>query len=249
MGKLSRNLSAGLLDPRENLFTAGTLGALNAEVIADCDGASSVSLDLRGTFNLAVTVQGTIDGTNWHLIPMRPTVGGAFSVTAGGTVPGAWMGSCAGYRRVRAIVTTFTSGAAAAVLMASNALFDDFAARGSITPLVVTATAAAGAALTLTLPSPGAGLRHYLTYLRIVRFASALLTPAAVPVVVTTTNMPGALAFSLPADAAAQGTVFSYQEDFAYPIVASAQNAATTVVMPIATGVLWRATAGYFVAP
>lgn len=247
MAKLSRNLSVGLIDPRENLFITGTLGALNAEVQSDCDGASTVSLDLRGTFVATVQVQGTVDGTNWVLIPIRNSVGGAYS--AGATAAGVFMGACFGYRKVRAIATAYTSGAATTVLMASNAMFDDFARNAGITPLLVTATGAASAAVTLTLPAPGAGLRQYLTYLRITRFASALLTAAATPVLVTTTGLPGTPVFSLPAEAAAQGTVFAYQEDFVYPLAASAQNATLTVVCPVTTGVIWRVTGGYFVAP
>ena len=123
------------------------------------------------------------------------------------------------------------------------------ASGGMITPLVVTAVSAAAAAVTLTLPAPGAGLRQYLTYLSINRFASALLTAAAAPVTVTTTNLPGTLAFSLPADAAAQGTLYPWREDFAYPLASSAQNTAMTIVCPATTGVIWRVTAGYYVAP
>ena len=115
--------------------------------------------------------------------------------------------------------------------------------------MVGTATGAASAAVTLTLAAPGVGLRHYLTYLRITRFASALLTAAAAPVLVTTTNIPGTLAFTIPAEAALQGSVFVYQENFAFPLMSSAQNTATTIVCPITTGVIWRVTAGYYVAP
>ena len=120
---------------------------------------------------------------------------------------------------------------------------------GMVTTHVVTGTAAAGAALTLTMPSPGAGLRAYLTYLRIGRFAAAALTAGAAPVVVTTTNLPGSVAFSIPADASPAGELFAYQEDFAYPIAASAMATATTIVCPATTGVIWRATAGYYIAP
>jgi hypothetical protein len=66
---------------------------------------------------------------------------------------------------------------------------------------------------------------------------------------VTTTNLPGTLAFSFPADAAAQGTVDRWREDFAYPIASNAQNAATTIVCPATTNVIWRITAGFYVAP
>jgi hypothetical protein len=249
MAKLSRNLSVGLLDPRENLFTAGTLAVLNAEIQSDCDGASTVSVDLRGTFSLTVQVQGSIDGVNWELIPVRPVKGGIFVLAVIGAVQGIWMGSCVGYRKVRVLTTAYTSGSATTILMASNALFDDFARNGSVTSSLVTVTAAIGVAATLTLPAPGVGLRQYLTYLRITKFAGALLVAAATPVLVTTTNIPGTPVFSLPADAALQGTTYSYQEDFAYPLMSTAQNTAMTIVAPLTASVIWRITAGYFVAP
>jgi 3-polyprenyl-4-hydroxybenzoate decarboxylase len=118
-----------------------------------------------------------------------------------------------------------------------------------VTPLLVTATGAAGAAVTLSLPTPGAGLRQYITYLSINRSASAALTAGATPTVVTTTNIPGALAFTFGADAAPQGTDKIIREDFTYPLAATAQATATTIVCPATTGVIWRVTAGYYVAP
>lgn len=249
MASLTRELSTGLLHPRENLFSTGNLGALNAEVQADCDGCTIVAIDLRGTFSLTVAVQGTVDGTNWILIPVRPQTGGIYVLGIAGAAAGVWMASCAGYRKVRALVTAYTSGTAVCTLSASNANFDDVAKNGGVTSVTQTAVGAAGAAVTLTIAAPGVGLRHYLTYLSINRFASALLVAAAAPVTVTTTNIPGALAFSFPAEAAAQGTLDRWREDFTYPIMTTAQNTATTIVCPITTNVIWRVTAGYYVAP
>ncbi len=247
--KLSKELSVGTLHPRENLIGVGVLGALNAEVVVDSHGCAVIALDLRGTFSLTVEVSGTVDGTNYILIPMRPQTGGAWVAAIAGTAQNVWMGNCTGFVKVRARVTAFTSGSSTATLSASNALFDDFAKNGNITSNVVTAVGAAGAAVTLTLPAPGAGLRQYLTYLRIARYATAVLTASATPVTITTTNIPGTPAFTFPADAATLGSVFSYQEDFAYPVMANAQNTALTVVCPATTGVIWRVTGGYYVGP
>lgn len=250
MAKLSKDLSAGTLHPRENLFAVGNLAAVNAEIAIDCDGCNSVSVDLRGTFSLTFTVQGSVDGTNWLTIPIRSNVvPGLWLVSVAGTAAGIWIGTCAGFRNVRILVTAYTSGSATTVINAGTAMLDDFAARGSITTSIGTIVGASGAATTLTIASPGAGLRHYLTYLSINRFAAALLTAGAAPVTVTTTNLPGTLAFSFAADAAAQGTIDRWREDFAYPIQAVAQNTATTIVCPATTNVIWRVTAGFFVAP
>lgn len=250
MAKLSRNLTVGVLDPREALFIAGTLGSLNAEVVTASDGCNSVAIDLRGTFNMTVEIAGSVDGTNWLPIPVRPINVASVSYVAAiaGSTSGVWVGKCAQYRFVRARVTAYTSGAATTVLSAENGLLDD-SLNGMVTAAVVTSVGASGAAVTLTLPSPGAGLRHYITYLSVNRFAVAALTAGAAPVTVTTTNLPGSLAFSFPADAALQGTMDRWREDLAYPLAASAQNAASTIVCPATTNVIWRATAGYYVAP
>lgn len=251
MAKLSKDLEAGTLNPRENQKASGTLGALNAEIIADCDGCSTVALDLRGTFSHTVEVAGTVDGTNWTPIPVRPQTGGIYAASVAGTASGIWMASCAGFERVRARVTAYTSGGSTATLVASNALFDDFARNGGITSAFTTTIGTAGTATTLTIAAPGAGLRHYLTYLRIVRFPTAALVASATPVAITTTNLPGTLAFTAPADAALQGASLPpvIQEDWNYPLMAVAQNTATTVVCPATTNVIWRITAGYYVAP
>lgn len=248
MGKDTRNLAGGggigtPLHARETLFIAGSLALLNAEIQLPCDGCGTVQLDLRGTFVGTIAVQGSVDGVNWNLIPVRPSNGPKFLL--GVTTAGTWSGDCSQYLRVRAIMTAYTSGAATAVLAATNAQFTF----QPVTTDIVTVTAASGAIATLTLAAPGVGLRHYLTYLRITRFAAAVLTAAAAPVLVTTTNIPGALVFSIPADAATLGSVFVYQEDFASPIAVTAQNTATTIVGPATTGVIWRLSAGFFVAP
>lgn len=255
MAKLSRDLAAPvggntLLHPRETLIAAGSLGSLNAEVFIPADGCASVGIDLRGTFSMTVEIAGTIDGVNWTLIPVRPLNIAATQYVAAitGVGPGIWAGKCAPFRAVRARCTAYTSGSASLTLVGDTAPMDD-ALQKSVTPLLGTNGGAAGAAVTLTLPAPGAGLRQYVTFLSINRFAAAALTAAAVPVSVSTTNLPGTLAFSLGAEALAQGALDRIREDFAMPLVASAQNTAVTIVCPATTSVIWRITAGYYVAP
>src|SRR5574343_456089 len=113
----------------------------------------------------------------------------------------------------------------ASALRSAQSAFDD-TLQGMVTTSIGTTVGTSGTAVTLTIAAPGAGLRQYLTYLAINRFAVALLTAAATPVTVTTTNLPGSLAFSFAADAAAAGSLDRWREDFAYPIASSAQNTA-----------------------
>jgi hypothetical protein len=86
---------------------------------------------------------------------------------------------------------------------------------------------------------------HYIDRIVIQRFATALLTAGATPVLVTTTNLPGTRVFSFPAEAAAQGTMYSEIVEPARPLRSSAAGTATTIVAPATTGVIWRITADY----
>lgn len=250
MAKLSTDLRSAVLHPRETLFIAGNLGALNAEIITFADGCGTVALDLRGTFNLTVEVAGTVDGTNWTLIPLRPINQAAvlYVAAVAGTAAGTWVGTCAGYRQVRARVTAYTSGSASATLAASTAILDQ-SLSGMVAPGFGTTIGAVNTLTTLTLTAPGAGLRHYLTFINIVRYVQTALTAAGTPIAVTTTNLPGAMAFTFPTDGAALGTVDRWREDFAFPVAASAQNTATTIVAPATPNVIWRISAGFYVAP
>lgn len=251
MAKLSKDLSAGSLHPRENIVGSALFAATNAELVIATDGAASVVLDMRGSFSLSIQVEGSVDGANWALIPIRQHVGPTsnspvqYMASPSSGTSGAYIGSCAGFRLVRARCTAFTSGTCSVTLLASLAAPDQSIV-GQTTPFLVTAVGTAGAALTLTLPAPPGGLRHYLSFLQVNRFAAALLTAAATPVTVTTTNLPGSLAYSFEADAAAQGTMVRQREDFQFPLSATTQATATTIVCPATTGVIWRATAGYF---
>ena len=113
-------------------------------------------------------------------------------------------------------------------------------------PLAVTVTAAAGAAATLTIPAV-AGQFHYITSLKLVLYSSAARTGAAAPTVVTSTNLPGAIAFTF-STAGAIGTTDPQDLFLSTPLRSSTVNTATTIVCPIAAGGIWRITATYFTA-
>lgn len=116
------------------------------------------------------------------------------------------------------------------------------------TDLAITATGAANAAVTLTIPAPGVGLYHYLTGLEVVRVATAALAGSAV-LTITTTNLPGSLAWSAGNAMAAGGTARDVALTLESPLRSAAPNVATTIVCPApGAGVSWRINALYFVA-
>ena len=110
--------------------------------------------------------------------------------------------------------------------------------------LAVTVTAATGTAATLTLPAV-AGQFHYITSVDILLYSTAARTGSATPTVVTSTNLPGAIAFTF-STAAAIGTTDAQDLLLTTPLKSSVVNTATTIVAPIAAGGIWRITATYF---
>lgn len=117
-----------------------------------------------------------------------------------------------------------------------------------VSDLAVTNTAAANASCTLTLPAGGANLFHYITSIVIQRTATAALAGTAT-LVITTTNLPGALAYSVGNAMAAGGTQNDVSMSFSNPLKSSAANTATTIVCPApGAAVLWRVTVTYFLA-
>jgi len=110
--------------------------------------------------------------------------------------------------------------------------------------LAVTTTAAAGVGATLTLPAV-AGQFQYITSLKIVLYSAAARTGAAAPIVVTTTNIPGALAFTFDT-AGAIGTNVIQEAVVSMPLKSSVLNTGTTIVAPAVVGGIWRITATYF---
>jgi hypothetical protein len=251
VAKLSKDLSAGVLHPRENIHKTATLASLNAEMFIDCDGCETVLIDIRGTYVGTVEVAASVDGTNYIPVPVR-MINNA-SVANVLVLPSAYIGiavaQCGGFASVRVRMTAWTSGAAIVKALASIAALSRFYEIDGCDPLHVTVTAAVTTAATLTLPAPGAGLRIYLSSFDLERIASLALTASGTPVLVTTTNLPGAPVFNVATDAAAIGVIDRQSKNYGRGLAASAQNTAVTFVAPIFTGVIWRMRATYYVAP
>ena len=142
-------------------------------------------------------------------------------------------------------MTAYTSGTAI-VAMTANVGNAIVYVKPIPSNLHITGTGASGAAVTVTLPS-AAGLFHYITAIKMEKFAVAALTAAATPVIVTTTNLPGSRAYSIDASAQAAGTIIKDREQFSPPIKSSAAGTNTTIVAPIVTSGIWRISVDYYV--
>lgn len=107
-------------------------------------------------------------------------------------------------------------------------------------------TGASGAAVTVTLPA-SSGQFHYIAAIEITKFAVATLTASATPTVVTTTNLPGSLAWTFDT-AGAIGTTVQRFNTYEQPLKSSVVNTATTIVCPATTSVIWRVNVHYYLS-
>lgn len=233
------------------------LSALNAENVIDLNGVQTVQVDIRtAAANLTAVFEGTIDGVNYIGLPGFALANAAAapqgpetflaSVIITATYAAVFTVPVAGFRRFRIRVSAFTSGSITTGVRASSAQLVSYS-KPIPAPIGVTVTAAANLGATLTLPAPGAGLFHYITGLYVARTATAALAGTAT-LVITSTNLSGAMAWSVGNAMAAGGTQRDLEIEPANPIKSLVANTATTVVMPVpGAAVLWRAWAFYYV--
>lgn len=251
-----KNLLNQFMPHFEARRTTGTVAAINAEVIHSVNGDESAVIFLNGTgtFNATYNIQGSPDGVNYYDLATYPYSPGC----VGGTIPQAGQPlfseavnaatiqrtlcmASGGLQTIRIRLTAYTSGSGAITINSDScASLSPFVRDIRAATLAVTTTAAVGVAATATLPAV-AGLRHYIDNIQVNKFNAALLTAAATPVLVTTTNIPGGLVLSFDAQASAQGTNTIQEIDGGSTgLAAIAINTATTVVCPATPNVIWR---------
>lgn len=252
----------GVIVPvRERREASGTLAALNSEIVIDVNGDESALVHVQSTaFIGTLEFTGSSDATGalFHPVPAYPFSPGC----AGGTIPLAgqpllldalvaantvrvYSVPVGQLRKLRVRTSAYTSGAADVSITAEaqGPLNTAIAAKPST--LLVTNTGAASAAVTATLPAV-AGLRHIVDFIYVNRSATAALTASATPVLVTTTNLPGAPVLTLGSDAAGIGIDKEMRLDFGSTgLAATTLSNNTTVVCPVYTGVIWRVIVGY----
>lgn len=258
---LLRNLLGNFMPHFEARNTTGTLAAVNAEVVHNVSGDESVVIYLNGTgtFNATYNVQGSADGVNYFdllcfpygtgslggtlPLPGQPILSEAVNAAA---VQRALSTAISGLQKVRVRLTAYTSGTCAVTINSDDCgNLNPYVRDQKASTLMVSTTAAVSTAVTATLPAV-AGLRHYIDRISVVRSATAALTAAAAPVVVTTTNIPGAPQLTFGSDAGGVGSDKEQVMEFGGAgIAATAVGTATTIVCPIWTGVIWRVNVAY----
>ena len=227
----------------EGRITSTALAVLNAEITVPCNGACTATIQVTGTFVGTLVAEGYTQSGQYITLPMRSATTNQYVVN-GITAPGVFYVPVTGLAMARVRMSAFTSGSALTSVRTSiaDALIQTEELPSS---LHVTVTAAAGAIATLSLPAPGVGLFHIIDYIEVTHFGAATGVAAAAPVLVTTTNLPGAPVLQFRADAFVQGSDQVKRLGGAVPFKSSVANTITTVVMPVTASVLWRAHAFY----
>lgn len=139
------------------------------------------------------------------------------------------------------------------LLLAVVSLRADLNSSGATAPLpvstlVVTALSSANTTVTATLPAV-AGQFHYITAILVVRTCTSAITGTAA-LAVTTTNIPGSLAFTSGNACAVGSTNVDVNLSLVSPLKSSVVNTATTVVAPAAGAAgIYRITVFYYAAP
>jgi hypothetical protein len=258
---LFKNLLGLVVPVRERREASGVLAASNAELVIDLNGDESALVHIQSTAfigTLEFTGCNNADGTQFFPVAAYPYSIGC----SGGTVPTAgqplivdalvaantarvYSVPVGQLKKLRVRASAFTSGSLICSITSDTQDELNSAIAAKPTSLLVTATGAAAAAVTATLPAV-AGLRHVIDFIQVTRSATAALTGAAAPVLVTTTNLPGTPVLTFGSDVAGQGIDKEVKLDFGSSgLAASVLGTATTVVCPVYTGVIWRINVGY----
>lgn len=237
------------------------LAVINATLEHVVDGDASVVININGTgtANATYIIEGSPNGTQFFPLVCFPYT----PASLGGTLPQAGQpiyteavnvatvnrmlcAAVGGMRKIRVRLTAYTSGNFAVAINSDDCpSINPYVRDQKATTLLVTATGAVSAAVTATLPAV-TGLRHYIDAIIVNRSATAALTAAATPVLVTTTNIQGAPVFTFGADAGGIGVDKIQELDAGGSgLAATAVGTATTVVCPVYTGVIWRVLVAY----
>lgn len=118
----------------------------------------------------------------------------------------------------------------------------------SVASSAVSITGTTGTAVTATLPA-SVGNFHYISLIHIQKIFTAANAASATPLVVTSTNLPGPLAWSFGQPVGAIGVTIDMILPENSMVKSSVVNTATTIICPATTGIIWRVNVTYFTAP
>ena len=235
--------AAGITSPSTGMLMSGqqSIAALNANLVLPTTGLASLSFAIAGTWVGTLAFQQSLDGIVWNTLSVLDNTAGIIVTQT--TVNGNFIATVSTHRFNRVIATAWTSGTATLVYYGSS-IPSPVATSTPSSRLFATTTALTGVAVTLSIPAVVAQF-HYITSLKIGLYSTAARVGVAAPIIVTTTNIQGALAFTFDT-AGAIGTNVTQEAVVSGSVRSATLNTATTIVAPAVVGGIWRITATYF---
>jgi hypothetical protein len=225
------------------------------------DVSAIVALNIAGILTGTIEIALSADDVNFDAAIFYVQMGvlGTLPVFSQALIGEAFTNAAVGTRRVYALQTSgmrklrvrysawTTGNADVFISSSSNESIHPNVIQNKASTLMVSNLTGVGIVNTLTLPAV-AGLRHYIDFIQVTRVASLALVAGAGTTSIATTNLPGTAASQLifGQNAAPQGDMLEKKLDFGSTgLAALAIGAATTIVMPATTGVIWHGVCAY----
>ena len=98
----------------------GQISAISQTVAVPTSDASSVAINIRGTFVGTLVFEASLDGENWSTVSTSSSLASAGSLVTQATAPGLWFGSAAAASQFRVRASAWTSGVADIMIKLSD---------------------------------------------------------------------------------------------------------------------------------
>jgi len=112
---------------------------------------------------------------------------------------------------------------------------------------IISISGTVGQAVTAILP-PVAGLNHYITQIEFTKYATANINGSATPIIVTSTNLPGALAWTFDTAQSVGSIAFPKLWMLTAPIKSVTPGIITSIIAPAVANIIWRINVLYYVS-
>lgn len=98
----------------------GQISAISQKVDVPTSDASSVAINIRGTFVGTLVFEASLDGENWSTVSTSSSLASAGALVTQTTAPGLWFGSAASASQFRVRASAWTSGVADIMIKLSD---------------------------------------------------------------------------------------------------------------------------------
>lgn len=136
--------------PADGTASGSLTAATQTVETAAAAGQGTAAIQVSGTWSATLVFEGTVDGTNWSTLTVRP-IGNATTATTA-SANGIWRAALAGLQKIRVRCSAYTSGTAVVTIRTTTG---DGLGQTEVSPTVLTTANAAAAGLFAGVTSYG----------------------------------------------------------------------------------------------